>query len=61
MIDLFKTVSEQTQILMGKSKIGNISKFDSAYCLIMHYLDKECANELDIIGEREVRNICRKL
>jgi hypothetical protein len=39
-------------MLMSKSKIGNISKFDSAYCLMLHYFEAQCATEVDIISER---------
>lgn len=39
-------------MLMSKSKIGNISKFDSACCLMLHFFEAQCANEVDIIAER---------
>ena len=37
---------------MGKSKIGNVSKFDSAYSLIMYFFDAQSAQEVDIIADR---------
>jgi len=52
LLDSYKAVNEQAQMLMSKSKIGNISKFDSAYCLMLHYFEAQSATEVDIIAER---------
>ena len=37
---------------MGKSKIATVSKFDSAYSLIMYYFETQSAQEVDIIADR---------
>ena len=49
-MELFKAVNEQAQLLMAKSKIGG-PKFDLACCLIMQYLDSVHGNNTSLMTE----------